>query len=149
MTPTQAQIRDVPHLTGILWSNTRHTSWLPTARTRFTDLRLMARVTRQGWVRLIRDGRGPVGFIARDRARIHALYVHPRAQGLGLGRRLLEDAMAEAPRLELWVLQVNTNARRFYAARDFVEQTHSSGAGNDENLPDVQMIWLPGERHAA
>lgn len=150
MIPTQAQIRDVPHLAGILWSFTRATPWLPPARTRLTDLHLMTQVTRQDWVRLIRDAHGrPTGFIARDKSRIHALYIHPRARGQGLGQRLLDDAKAQVPQLELWVLQANTDARHFYAAQGFIEQARSPGEGNDENLPDILMAWPPEQRLTA
>ena len=149
MTPARAKLRDIPHLTGILWSFTRATPWLPHSRTRLTDLRLITYVTRQGWVRLVRDPRGPAGFIARDGGRIHALYVHPRARGQGVGRRLLDDAKADASRLELWVLQANTDARCFYASQGFAECARSQGEGNDENLPDILMVWPSTERPAA
>lgn len=146
MTPMQARLRDVPQLSRVMWRFTRATPWLPRSRTCLTDLRLMAKVTQRGWVRLIRDGQGHAGFIARDGARIHALYVHPRAQGRGVGQKLLDEAKAQVPQLELWVLQANTNARRFYARQGFTEQTLSQGGGNDENLPDILMVWSADER---
>ncbi|MGD7733965.1 dipeptide ABC transporter ATP-binding protein [Propionibacteriaceae bacterium G57] len=51
---------------------------------------------------------------------VHSLYVHPRAQGQGLGRVLLEHAQqqlaeAGADRLWLWVLQGNASSITFYA----------------------------------
>ncbi len=143
MSPAPARLRHVPQLAAILWSFTRDTPWLPQVRSRRTDLGLLTKVVRRGWVRLIRDGRGPAGFIARDGARVHAIYVHPRARGKGLGRLLLDDAKSCADRLELYVVQANKPARQFYAAQGFAEVSRSSGVGNDENLPDILMVWPP------
>jgi len=106
----------------------------------------MAQITRRGWVRVLHDARGPTAFIARDGARIHALYVHPRVQGRGLGRALLNDAKHAAPQLELWVAEANQDARSFYAAQDFAEMARGIGAGNDEALPDIHMLWHRGRR---
>lgn len=140
----------MPRLLSILWAFTRATPWLPQTRGRWLDARLMGRIIRRGWVRQVADTRGPAGFIARDGAHIHALFVHPRARGQGLGQALLDEAKARADRLELWVLHANTAARRFYAAQGFDEVLCSrDGLGNDENLPDVLMVWQPQERGAA
>lgn len=141
MTPAPARIRHLPRLLGILWAFTRATPWLPQVRSRRADAWLMGRIVRRGWVRMIVDAQGPAGFIARDGARILALYVHPRARGRGLGRALLREAKAQSSRLELWVLEANTAARRFYAAEGFAEVLSGYGLGNDENLPDICMVW--------
>ncbi|QGY00298.1 GNAT family N-acetyltransferase [Roseovarius faecimaris] len=131
----------MPGCLAALWAFSRRTPWLPRARAWWEDTLLMARLVRRGWVRFVRDAHGTAGFLARDGARIHALYVHPRARGQGLGRALLEDAKAGADRLELWVVHANASARRFYAAQGFEEVLCSQGLGNDENLPDVLMVW--------
>lgn len=52
-----------------------------------------------------------VGFVAFDSVELHALYVLPKYQGQGTGRRLLEVAGAVT---RLWVLEENNTARRFY-----------------------------------
>lgn len=144
MRPAPARLWHVPRLTGILWAFGRGAPWLPRVRARRTDLRLMTEVTRRGWVRMLRDGRGPAAFIARDGARIHALYVHPRARRQGLGAALLAEAKAQAGRLELWVVEANETARAFYAAQGFVETRRGLGEGNDEMLPDILMVWTGG-----
>lgn len=136
-----ATLRDVPACLRILWAFTRATPWLPRVRPVWVDLALMARVIRRGWVRRMTDESGVAGFIARDGDRIHALYVHPRARGRGVGSALLNDAKAAHHRLELWVLQANAAARAFYAAHGFAEVKTSQGQGNDENLADVLMVW--------
>lgn len=134
-----ARLRDVPRLTAILRSFARTTPWLPQSRRLRTDLHLMTRITRAGWVRVLRDARGTAGFIARDGARIHALYVDPRARGTGVGRALILDAQAAAPQLDLWVAAANAPARAFYAAQGFGEVAH--GIAPDENIAEIRMVW--------
>ena len=146
MTPARAHIFHAPWLLAILWSFTRATPWLPVMRSKRSDLGLMLKVISRGWVCIARDARGPAGFIARDGARIHALYVHPRARRQGLARALLDDAKTRSPRLELWVLEANSPARAFYARQGFDVAGRSDGAGNDENMPDIHMVWQSRER---
>ncbi|WP_319824610.1 GNAT family N-acetyltransferase [Thalassovita sp.] len=139
MTPHRAYLFHLPALLNILWRHTRDAG--EDSRDRLTDLWLMAKVILRGWVRYLRDEDGAAGFIIRDGQRVHALYVHPRAQGHGVGRILLNDAKAQADRLELWTLQQNHLARAFYLAQGFLEAAHTAGDGNDEGLPDVLLIW--------
>lgn len=139
MTPRPARPWHVPFLLTILWLHTRAEGEV--SRPWLTDAQLMAQVTMRGWVRFLRDDKGMLGFIVRDGVRVHALYVHPRAQGMGIGRQLLRDAMEASPRLELWTLQSNHMARAFYLAQGFRETVHTAGEGNDEGLPDVQLVW--------
>ncbi len=139
--PARARLWHVPQMTAILWDFIHRTPWLPRVRPYGTDLRVMARITRRGWVRVLRDAQGPAAFIARDGVRVHALYVHPRAQGRGMGRALLNDAKRAAPRLELWVAEANEGARIFYATQGFAEHARGCGTHNDERLPEIHMIW--------
>jgi len=141
VTPARAHIGHTPHLLAILWAFTHNTPWLPQVRSRLADVHVMSKVIYRGWVQMVQDSQGPAGFIARDGTTIHALYVHPRARGQGLGRALLDDAKARANRLDLWVLQANEPARDFYARHGFAEASRTNGAGNDENLPDIRMVW--------
>ena len=58
--------------------------------------------------------------LAGRAARVDSLYVHPRAQGTGLGGRLLTTCTdhlraAGASRATLWVFAPNAPARAFYA----------------------------------
>jgi GNAT superfamily N-acetyltransferase len=142
MTPARAKLWHMPRLLAVLWAYTWHTEWLPKKRPWWVDAQLMAKIILHGWVRHLR-GRG---FIVQDGVRIHALYVHPAARGRGIGQALLQQAKAESDRLELWVLLRNEAARAFYAAQGFDEVMCSIGMGNDENLPDILMVWERGER---
>lgn len=77
------------------------------------------------------------------------LYVLPDHAGHGIGSALLDLAKARRPAgFGLWVFETNTPAREFYARRGLVEIEHTDGSGNEEQAPDVRMVW-PGEERAA
>jgi len=91
----------------------------------------------------------PVGsiFLVRDQddvARIRLLIVDPKARGLGIGRRLVEEAIAFARavgyrRITLWTHQVLTTARMIYLNAGFQlveEWTH-----DDFGKPEVSETW--------
>lgn len=134
--PNPAHLWEAPLLLRILWAHET-----AGARPWHTDAALMLRLIRAGAVRVLRDARGPVAFIARQGPVVLALYVHPRRQGRGHGSALLEDAKGRCPQLELWTLQDNIPARRFYAGHGFVEIARGRGLGNDADLPDIHLAW--------
>ena len=81
------------------------------------------------------------------RLTIARLYVHPRHQGRGLGRRLLKASLDAFPAVRTVRLEVepgNMRAIAFYERAGFREQRRTGGAGNDEKLPDIRYAW---ERH--
>ena len=82
-----------------------------------------------------------LGFIAFRPEFIDHLYVAPEAQGKGIGSRLLEIALANASRVQLWTFQENARARAFYRKHGFVEIRATEGAENEEKRPDVLMEW--------
>ncbi len=82
-----------------------------------------------------------VANLARSEGRwvMWKLYVHPDAQGAGLGTQLLEATLAQVPAGEpLWLEYVdgNTRAGDFYAAHGFVE-SHREPTGR---FPD--LVWM-------
>ena len=87
-----------------------------------------------------------VGFLARQGSEIQAFYVKHDARGAGVGHKLLDRAKRQIGQLCLWSFQANAAALRFYAKHGFIEDQRTDGAGNDEHLPDVHMVW---ERDAA
>jgi ribosomal protein S18 acetylase RimI-like enzyme len=87
----------------------------------------------------MRNGR-LAGFIAFREVWIDQLYVLPDAQGLGLGRMLLDRAKADWPVLKLWTFQANSRARAFYEAAGFSEIDRTDG-DNEEQEPDVLYRW--------
>ena len=60
-------------------------------------------------------------FLCLLNREVAALFVHPRAQGQGLGTRLVQ---AQTTPLTLEVFDANAHARAFYAARGFREVGH-------------------------
>lgn len=95
----------------------------------------------RGWVH-VHQAHGAVdGFIARSGAVIHALYVRAGARNRGIGTALLEHAKAGSATLDLWTFEANRGAQNFYARHGFAQTERTNGAGNDENLPDIQFVW--------
>ena len=148
MNTDRARLWHLPRLAAILWAFTHGTAWLPRVRSPLDDLRTLAWVTAHGWVRILRDSSGVAGFIIRDGTRVHALYVAPDRRRQGIGRALLSEAKTRAGMLDLWVLAGNVPARAFYLAQGFREVARGQGAGNDEGLPDILMIWQDGREVA-
>ncbi|MGY4308395.1 GNAT superfamily N-acetyltransferase [Bradyrhizobium sp. USDA 4369] len=81
------------------------------------------------------------GFIALRKEWIDQLYVHPEAQGRGVGSALLDLAKTTGDRLHLWTFQRNMAARRFYERRGFVLVEETDGARNEEREPDALYRW--------
>ena len=73
---------------------------------------------------------------------IEHLYILPECQDRGLGRQLLEKAMAGARELRLWTFQANEKARRFYERHGFTAERLTDGADNEEKQPDVLYHWV-------
>lgn len=79
--------------------------------------------------------------IKTDRLAVHSLYVHPDAQGLGLGGRLLDAAehtTGDVAGSDLWVFTDNADARTFYGRRGW----HPDGATRVEGafgIPETRL----------
>ena len=69
---------------------------------------------------------------------IDQLFVLPTHIERGIGRTLLNHALARLPRpVQLYTFQANTRARSFYERRGFEPEAFSDGDGNEEQCPDV------------
>lgn len=88
---------------------------------------------------------GAVAAYARMTATwLDDLYVAPDRAGQGIGTALLDLVKAQRPDgFCLWVFEMNTPARGFYARHGLVELERTDGAGNEEKQPDIRMAW-PG-----
>ena len=84
---------------------------------------------------------GVAATTAHEKIGNHAAATCSRARGRGVGKALLDTAKARSDRLELWCFQANAGARRFYAREGLAEVERTDGAGNDEKLPDVRLVW--------
>ena len=84
------------------------------------------------------------GFAALSADMLEHLYVHPRAQGGGIGTALLALAKERRPvGFSLWVFQPNTGARRFYERHGLELVELTDGRGNQEQVPDARYVWRP------
>ncbi|WP_050931083.1 GNAT family N-acetyltransferase [Aestuariivita boseongensis] len=122
------------------------TPWMPRIHTRAEDLSFAADMIDRGWVTVLEHQGRVQGFCARDGAVIHALYIDMGARGRGFGGALMSDLQAREGHLSLWTFQANLPAQGFYRHHGFTEVERTDGAGNDEGLPDLRLVW---ERSAA
>lgn len=84
------------------------------------------------------------GYARFTEAWLDDLYVAPEHAGQGLGSALLDLVKARRPTgFCLWVFEMNTPARAFYARRGLVALERTDGSGNEEKAPDIRMAW-PG-----
>lgn len=82
-----------------------------------------------------------LGFIAFKGVEIDHLYVDPKHWRRGIGADLLQRLQAESTRLSLWTFQNNGGARAFYRRFGFQEVEFTDGAHNEEQTPDVKLVW--------
>ena len=97
---------------------------------------------------VVEDDTGIISFLARQGEEVRQLYTRPDRIGLGARTQLIDAAKSSGvAALELWCLQANTRARRFYEARGFHSIRFTEGADNEERTLDVHYRWerkLPG-----
>lgn len=94
------------------------------------------------WV--AQSGGEVVGYARFTPTWLDDLYVDPAHQGVGVGTALLDLVKARVPDgFGLWVFETNLDARSFYARHGLVELEHTDGSGNEEQAPDIRMVW-PG-----
>ncbi len=85
-----------------------------------------------------------VGYARCTPTWLDDLYVHPDAQGSGVGTSLFDLVTTLRPRgFCLWVFESNAPARAFYRSRGCLELERTDGAGNEEGAPDIRVAW-PG-----
>jgi len=136
-----AHTLDAGRLGAILTEFAEGAAWFPRNHTAAEDIAHVAQMIARGWVDVAEEDGEIAGFVAREGEQIHALYVRGAARNAGVGTALLDHAKADAARLALWTHQRNEAAQAFYAARGFEEAQKTDGAGNDEKLPDVRLVW--------
>lgn len=139
---SDASPEDAVPLACILGDWLRGTGWMPVLHDREQDIAFLSRMIVSHRVLVARDAEGcPLGFIAVKQGDIAGFYVAEASRRQGIGKALLDAAKAEEPRLALWTFQANTRAIAFYTREGFAEVERTDGAGNEEGLPGVRMIW--------
>ena len=93
-------------------------------------------------VYLLEDEHAICGFIAVIDQHIEALFVAPKYQGQGMGKRLLEHVQQTNDTLMLNVYQDNVQGVRFYTRNHF--KIMEEGFDEQTNAADFVMIW---QRH--
>ena len=136
-----ATIQHAEEIAEILSGWIDETSWMPRIHSYEEDQGFGEFLIRKTQVTVALEQDKVIGFLARQGDVVQALYLAPAARGQGVGARLLNDAKGAAERLELWAFQANREARRFYVREGFAEVAETDGAGNDEKLPDVKLVW--------
>jgi GNAT superfamily N-acetyltransferase len=136
-----AQPTDAGATGAILWRYLSETSWIPELHTAAETIGFCGSMIDRGWVTVAIVNDQIEGFIARDDAEIHALYLNRKIFGSGVGKQLLNDAKRRSGKLELWTFQAAKGAQRFYLRQGFVEAQRTDGASNDEKLPDIRYVW--------
>ncbi len=138
---TEATPLDADALGRILGDWLRGTGWIPVLHSREEDTSFLARMIANHRVLVARQEGVPLGFIGIRQGDIAGFYMAENARGKGFGKLLLDTVKKTEPRLALWTFQANTGAIAFYKREGFVEVERTDGAGNEEKLPDVRMIW--------
>ena len=129
-------------------ARTANLPFLPVLHSRAEDDAFFTRAMTEteGWVAVDAAGR-PLGFAAWHDGMLDHLYVHPAAQGAGIGSALLARVQVAHPEgFDLFVFQRNSRARRFYERRGF--HPIRFDRENEEGEPDIRERW-PGTEGAS
>jgi GNAT superfamily N-acetyltransferase len=132
---------DVGPLARIMGDWVRETGWMPVLHSREDDERFLGGLIATHAVRVARNGAARLGFLARQAGQVQALHVAAPSRGQGIGSALLKEVKAVEHEVLLWTFQANHRALAFYHREGFREVARTDGSGNDERLPDVQLIW--------
>jgi GNAT superfamily N-acetyltransferase len=139
-----ARVGDGPAVASVFASARAEMTYLPVLHTAEEQVAFISACVAGGsWVEVAEVVPDQVvGFCAVRDGSVDHLYVTPERQGSGIGRALLNRAMAAYPLgLSLRVFELNDRARSFYFREGFVEWERTDGSGNEEQVPDIVMWW--------
>ncbi|MET0372612.1 MAG: acetyltransferase [Sphingobium sp.] len=80
-----------------------------------------------------------LGFMALDDDHMEALFIDPAARGTGIGRTLVEHALARHPRLTTDVNEQNAQAVGFYQRMGFAFASRSARDGEGRPYPVLHL----------
>lgn len=136
-----ARALDAGTVGGIMAAANARLDWMPRLYSGAEVISFAGAMIDAGWVRVAHLDDQIVGFLARQCAEVHGLFLRPDLQGRGIARALMAEAQGEAPELGLWSFQQNARASRFYRKAGFHEVTRTDGHSNDARLPDIRFEW--------
>ena len=133
---------DAPACAAILNAWIDETPWMPRVHSHEDVERHYREFVFQKRKVIVAEDDAPIGYLALDTEEgfIASFFLKAEARGAGVGKRLLDDAKAEANQLQLWTFVENSGARRFYEREGFTEIERSDG-DNEESLPDILFRW--------
>jgi GNAT superfamily N-acetyltransferase len=135
---------DAPIIADVFMRARERMKYLPEIHTADETRAFMRDVVQKSEVWVVEQDQRVIGFSAIQEDALEHLYVHPLAQGFGVGSTLLDRAKTRRPSgLRTWVFQKNEGARRFYEARGFHLVQLTEGSGNEEQEPDALYEWKP------
>ncbi|WP_371168608.1 GNAT family N-acetyltransferase [Aliiroseovarius sp. 2305UL8-7] len=79
-----------PAIANILSGWIAATPWMPRVHTRGSEKGFAQTLVDRGWTSVACENERVLGFLSRDEAEIHALYLAPVARGKGIGKALLD-----------------------------------------------------------
>ena len=132
---------DAGKIGAILSEHVDMTEWHPRVHSRAEEIHFASRMIALGWVRVARLNGAVIGFLARDRHDIVALYIHSGAQRQGVGKTHMLDAKQNKAHLTAWSYAQNIQAQNFYQSEGFTEDRRTDGCQNDLKLPDIKYTW--------
>ncbi len=87
------------------------------------------------------DSDRPVGFMLLDGCHMEALFIDPDFHGLGVGRKLVEEAVRRCPILSTDVNEQNVEAMGFYEWLGFERCGHSAFDGQGRPYPLIHLRY--------
>lgn len=90
------------------------------------------------WLAVDADDRA-IGFMLLDGASMEALFIDPAQRGTGIGRTLVEHALAQHPTLTTEVNEQNAQAVGFYERLGFVPTGRSDRDGQGRPYPLIHL----------
>lgn len=135
-----AQSLDAGALGAVMSAAAATQPWRPRLYSMAEDVAHVATMIERGWVTVADTAPAArCGFLARDGAAVHALYIAPDAQRAGIGRALIADAQRHATQLHVWVHTANGPARALYHACGFRDADNAEKA--EDGLQAIQLAW--------
>lgn len=140
----KAEAEDARAVYEIFSSTRSQMLYLPPIHTSYETEQYITSLVEAGKIFVIRKNNVIAGFMQIEDGLLNHLYVHPKFQGEGLGKILLDRAKEISPNgIVLWVFEENTEAIKFYEREGFtlIEKRGKKEAKNEENLPDRKYEW--------